>query len=161
MLFNFQGTRPVRCSQRRIFILAHLFGFVKGFFFLLPKALPSPNPLPRPFFRSFGWVAVSLFLSEAARLVYHIRRPLSRPFSSQPIFLRPGSGVFVVRVPAVLSDSFVSIPCSTGNVKAFLTKSLFFFGIGERAEIGPLFLWTLPSPLLFHIGGRLPVLSSL
>ena len=101
MLFNFQGTRPVRCSQRRIFILAHLFGFVKGFFFLLPKALPSSNPLPRPFFRSFGWVAASLFLSEAARLVYHIRRPLSRPFSSQPIFLRPGSGVFLSGCQAV------------------------------------------------------------
>ena len=101
MLFNFQGTRPVRCSQRRIFILAHLFGFVKGFFFLLPKALPSSNPLSRPFFRPFGWVAVSPFLSEAARLVYHIRQPLSRPFSSQSIFLRPDCGGFLSGCQAV------------------------------------------------------------
>src|SRR5699024_1748936 len=107
MLFNFQGTRPVRCSQRRIFILAHLFGFVKGFFFLLPKALPSPNPLPRPFFRSFGWVAVSLFRSEAARLVYHIRRPLSSPFFlSADFFFDRAAGV-VVRVPGCLETALL------------------------------------------------------
>ena len=107
MLFNFQGTRPVRCSQRRIFILAHLSGFVKGFFFLLPKALPSSNPLPRPFFRPFGWVAVSPFLSEAARLVYHIRRPLSRPFFAPADFSSTGQRGFLVRVPGCLETALL------------------------------------------------------
>ena len=161
MLFNFQGTRPVRCSQRRIFILAHLFGFVKGFFFLLPKALPSSNPLPRPFFRSFGWVAVSTFLSEAARLVYHIRRPLSRPFFLPADFSSAGQrGLLSGCLPSFWT-ALLAYHVRQEMSRLFLTKSLFFFGIGERAEIGPLFLWTLPSPLLFHIGGRLPVLSSL
>ena len=128
MLFNFQGTRPVRCSQRRIFILAHLFGFVKGFFFLLPKALPSSNPLPRPFFRPFGWVAVSPFLSEAARLVYHIRRPLSRPFSSQPIFLRPGSGG-CCQGARLFGNSFIRIPHAGSAVNGFSSffRSFFLF----------------------------------
>ena len=128
MLFNFQGTRPVRCSQRRIFILAHLFGFVKGFFFLLPKALPSLNPLPRPFFRPFGWVAVLLFLSEAARPVYHIRRPLSRLFSSQPIFSSTGQRGFCCQGARLFGNSFVIISSFFCKVKAFFQiLGLFFF----------------------------------
>ena len=47
MLFNFQGTRPVRCSQRRIFILAHLFGFVKGFFFPSPEGVTLSKSAPQ------------------------------------------------------------------------------------------------------------------
>src|SRR5699024_758995 len=130
----------------RIFILAHLFGFVKGFFFLLPKALPSLNPLPRPFFRSFGWVAVSPFLSEAARLVYHIRRPLSRPFFVPAVFSSTGQrGLLSGCLPSFWT-ALLAYHVRQEMSRLFLTKSLFFFGIGERAEIGPLFLWTLPSP---------------
>ena len=128
MLFNFQGTRPVRCSQRRIFILAHLFGFVKGFFFLLPKALPSSNPLPRPFFRSFGWVAASLFLSEAARLVYHIRRPLSRPFFLPADFFFGRAAGFCCQGARLFGNSFVIISSFFCKVKAFFQiLGLFFF----------------------------------
>src|SRR5699024_758993 len=120
------------------------FRFCQGFLFPSPEGVTLSKSAPQallPVLWMGGCLAVPLGSSSTS---------LPHPPSFVKAFFRPSRFFFdraagvVVRVPAVLLDSFVSIPCSTGNVKAFFDKkSVLFWYWGKGGNRSP---FSLDSP---------------
>src|SRR5699024_4787920 len=112
------------------------FRFCQGFLFPSPEGVTLFKSAPQallPVLWMGGRLAVPLGSSSTS--LPHPPAFVKTFFPPSRFFFGRAAGV-VVRVPAVLSDSFVSIPRSTGNVKAFFDKRFLSFSLSGKEERG-------------------------